>query len=354
MNTIQRNKLYWVLQIVGWGAVALVNFALQVTRPSAGIFEESISAVVLVCNGIITTALIRFLVKKYHVFDMKLGTVLLAALFLGLLFSLVFIVNQFAALSFYEYVQHGESDAFSVNVVVRNYFGALPIIFGWLACYIGVSYLFRWKKSEIEMAKLDSELKTTQLNTLIAQLNPHFMFNCLNNIRSLILEDAEKSREMLTALSKVLRYSLNNAQEQFIALNEELDIVDEYIQLSKIQFEERLDFVLDMQFDDEGVMVPILMIQMLIENGIKHGISEVVGGGELKLSLSKEQRFMIIRVENPGVLELNKKKSYSTGLGLMNIKNRLKLLYGDRASFSIRDIDNKVISKVTIPLGVYN
>ena len=103
----------------------------------------------------------------------------------------------------------------------------------WTVCYLAIKLLLRLNKNRLERLQLNSTLKQAQLNTLKGQINPHFMFNSLNNIRGLMLEDVEKSREMLTKLSEMLRYSLTKNDINAIALEEELEMVDNYIALSK-------------------------------------------------------------------------------------------------------------------------
>ena len=180
-----------------------------------------------------------------------------------------------------------------------------------------------------------------------SQINPHFMFNSLNNIRGLMLEDVDRSREMLTKLSEMLRYSLTKNNIDAIAVEEELEMVDNYIDLSKIQFEDRLEFVKDIQKDCLHIQIPPMIIQLLVENAAKHGISNLKNGGRISLKISKGNDELSIQVANTGELRISKN---STQLGLNNIRQRLKLLYGDEAQFSLAEVDNEVIADIKIPL----
>ncbi len=173
------------------------------------------------------------------------------------------------------------------------------------------------------------------------------MFNSLNNIRGLMLEDVEKSRDMITRLSEMLRYSLTKNKIDTIVLKEELEMVDNYIELSKIQFEDRLRF--SSQVDEKllNVEIPPMIIQMLVENAIKHGISNLRNGGNISLSISESKKQLIIKVSNSGVLTESKS---TTKVGLDNIKKRLALLYKDEASFFLKAEDNTVIATIKLPL----
>jgi LytS/YehU family sensor histidine kinase len=131
-------------------------------------------------------------------------------------------------------------------------------------------------KSRETRLELESNLKESQLNTLKGQINPHFMFNSLNNIRGLMLEDVTAARNMLTSLSETLRYSLTKSESNSIALEDELDMVKNYIELSKIQLESRLQFESFIDENSLSTQIPPMIIQMLIENAIKHGISNLI------------------------------------------------------------------------------
>ena len=186
------------------------------------------------------------------------------------------------------------------------------------------------------------------MNTLKGQINPHFMFNSLNNIRGLMLEDVEKSRDMLTKLSEMLRYSLTKNSVDGIALAEELEMVDNYIALSKIQFEDRLEFHKSVAEDTLQQQIPPMIIQLLVENAAKHGISNLKNGGTIDLEVTKNTEQLNIQVKNTGKLQIAKN---STQVGLKNIKQRLKLLYGEKAAFSLKEVEDNVIANITIPLS---
>ena len=195
--------------------------------------------------------------------------------------------------------------------------------------------------------KLESNLKESQLNTLKGQINPHFMFNSLNNIRGLMLEDVDRARNMLTSLSETLRYSLTKSNVNSIALEDELEMVENYIDISKIQFENRLQFETNIDKTSLNTQIPPMIIQMLVENAIKHGISNLKEGGKVKLLTSIENGQLLIEVTNSGKLSSSPN---STQLGLKNIRQRLKLLYGEAATFSIKELGNKVVATIIIPI----
>lgn len=223
--------------------------------------------------------------------------------------------------------------------------------FVWIVWYLIWSFmnLYREVKAEkIKNAELQANLKESQLNTLKGQINPHFMFNSLNNIRGLMLEDVDGARNMLTNLSETLRYSLTKSNVNSIALEDELEMVENYIEISKIQFEDRLQFKTDIDDASLNKQIPPMIIQMLVENAIKHGISKLKKGGLVSLKIAIKNNQLQIEVSNSGTLQNNKT---STQLGLQNIKKRLELLYGKHATFNLNEIEKQVVATIKIPLS---
>ncbi|MEO0902886.1 MAG: histidine kinase, partial [Bacteroidota bacterium] len=157
----------------------------------------------------------------------------------------------------------------------------------------------------------------------------------------------DKSREMLTKLSEILRYSMTKNNINSIPVEEELEVVDNYIDLSKIQFEDRLEFVKQIDESTLSLEIPPMVIQLLVENAVKHGISNLKHGGKIILSIKKDIDLLQIEVKNTGKLKI---AHNTTQLGLKNIRQRLKLLYADKASFYLREIADEVVALIKIPL----
>ncbi len=218
----------------------------------------------------------------------------------------------------------------------------------WAGFYVAVKGLMELNNGRETRLQLESNLKESQLNTLKGQINPHFMFNSLNNIRGLMLEDVDRARYMLTSLSETLRYSLTKSDSNAIALEDELEMVENYIEISKIQFEDRLQFHTNIDKSTLNIQIPPMIIQMLVENAIKHGISNLKEGGKISLSASLKTNHLLIEVANTGVLSQSED---STQLGLKNIKKRLELLYGETASFHLKEIEKQVVATIKIPVA---
>jgi two-component sensor histidine kinase len=217
----------------------------------------------------------------------------------------------------------------------------------WLFVVLTLKLVHHINTIKVRQLQLEANLKEAQLNTLKGQINPHFMFNSLNNIRGLMLEDVDKARGMLTSLSETLRYSLTKSDVNSISLEDELEMVENYIEISKIQFENRLQFKTDIVPESLNKQIPPMIIQMLVENALKHGISNLKSGGEVRLTTTVNNEQLQIEVANSGTLH---KSENTTQLGLQNIKKRLELLYGKEATFTLPEIENEVVATIKMPL----
>lgn len=208
----------------------------------------------------------------------------------------------------------------------------------WMFIYISITGNRRVKETELINLRLQNNLKEAELINLTSQLNPHFLFNALNNIRFTIYEDAAKADTMLTNLSDMLRYSLERSKHEKVALSEELEIIERYIALIKVQMEERLQFTLALAPNIQRYLIPPMILQLLVENAVKHGIDQRRDGGEIFLGAELINDQLIFTINNncadqPAASTLA--NATNTGIGLRNIKQRLYLLYGANASMDI-------------------
>jgi len=215
---------------------------------------------------------------------------------------------------------------FSFNKFISTMFACLF----WIAPYLVVSINRRIKQSEVDNLQLQNNLKDAQLLSLSAQLNPHFLFNSLNNIRFMVHENQQKADDVIVSLSEILRYSLVQGKKEKTSLAQELAIVQQYINIVSLQLEGRLDFQLKVSLVNKKVLLPPMIIQLLIENAIKHGIDNIKHTSLLVVNISQEKQKLVIKVTNP--IAHNTAETEGTGIGLANIRQRLILLYGDQAN----------------------
>jgi sensor histidine kinase YesM len=229
--------------------------------------------------------------------------------------------------------------------IVTQFFASLFLYFIWSLVYFVYHYFENYKAA----LKYQASINEIQLNKLKSQLNPHFIFNGLNSIRALIDEDPGKAKQAVTQLSNILRNTLGMNEKKLINFTDELRTIKDYLDLENVRYEERLQTEFEIDPDSYRYAVPPLMVQTLVENGIKHGIATLVEGGILKLTTQVDNGTMKISIKNSGHYE-NGQKDTRGGYGIANTVQRLKLLYGDKAHFNIYNQGEEfVITEVIIP-----
>ena len=350
MHYLSRKKQFWVCQIVGWSMLATANLLLRLMPDFNNVGEQIANSLVLLLFGLLTSLGLRVFYIKSRMIEKSLSRMVLPVLICSLISTSAMALFMLGTISLLHSTNPDYDSALGHMNIISNIIGLYPITLIWSCIYIGVQSLQRWKQVESEKLSLQLALKEAQLNTLIGQINPHFMFNSLNNIRALMLEDINQARASITQLSNVMRHALSADKKSHIPLEQELKVIEEFIAISGIQYEGRLKF--KSKVDDHllHVLVPPMMIQMLIENAIKHGISLVKGGGVLSLEINKQADFIFIQVCNPGSLKPSSTSSTSTNIGLHNIRKRLQLLYGSSASLELSEADETVIATLTFPI----
>ncbi|RSZ58837.1 histidine kinase [Massilia atriviolacea] len=219
----------------------------------------------------------------------------------------------------------------------------------WGFIYISVSSSRRIKNAELFNLRLQNNLKEAQLSSLSNQLNPHFLFNSLNNIRFMIHEDAQRADAMITSFSEILRYSLESSRREKVSLRHEVDIITKYLAIVKTQLEERLDFALRIAPGLDDVLMPPMVLQMLVENAVKHGLDQLQGGGKLTVDARQQGQCLQLDVCND-IPNAQAAVPGCTGIGLLNIEQRLHLLYGGAATWNAAHAGAVFRVGITLPL----
>ncbi len=346
-NTMNRKKAYWLSQIIGWGSYAVLNIILLTLLDHFDI-RRVIIILYLCFTGIMVMHIFRAIIKKYGWLNLQLKIliprIIVSSIING---SIIYIVVLAADLA-----SHVDNlSKFKSALSLAEIFQFSIIAFLWELIYFLVHFFENYKKAEIESYIWEAAVKDFELKTLKSQLNPHFMFNALNSIRALIGVDPENAKVAVTKLSNLLRYSLKMERTESVTLHEEIQTVSDYLSLEKIRFEERLKYKIDIDPQSYKVEIPPMMIQTLVENGIKHGISKSTEGGNISINSCIQNSHLHIYIQNTG--QINKEALMnSSGFGINNTKHRLHLLYGETASFNIKNISEKeVFAELIIPIG---
>jgi sensor histidine kinase YesM len=344
---MNRKKAYWISQISGWLAFALVNIILLASLKH--ITGDKLLSILYFCfTGLCFTHIFRGIIKKHNWINLSLKRivprVLISSLIMGIIiYALMYILDIATNIEYLE--------KFKVAIIFVEVFQATTIILLWELIYFSVHFFENYKRAEIESYIWEAAVKDFELKTLKSQLNPHFMFNALNSIRALIGVDPVTAQSAVTRLSNLLRYSLKMERIETVSLQEEMQTVTDYLELESVRFEERLKFKIDIDPKSSKIEIPPMMIQTLVENGIKHGISKKTEGGEIVIKVEVINSNLYIDIKNSGQIEEGALQN-SSGFGISNTKHRLHLLYGEKASFTIKnESENIVIAKLVIPTG---
>ncbi len=220
----------------------------------------------------------------------------------------------------------------------------------WLLVYMVWHYLERNRLGELDKLSLEKIVKELELKTIKSHINPHFIFNSLNSIRALVDENPQRARSAITELANILRSSLQVEKMETVPLHKELGIVKDYLALEQIRFEERLKIEMDIDEDTLEQPVPPMMLQTLVENAIKHGISKKIDGGIIRIiSRFVNDHFELV-VQNTGLLST---AIDNEGFGIKSTRDRLKFLYKTNSDFQIQNINgNKVEAKISMPVAL--
>lgn len=299
----------------------------------------------VVLTGLFVSHLFRIIILSKKVFEKNLQSQLVTLLVLLLTGSAVQTVFQIICSYF---VDAGDEEAkLRFTIVLVYYINWLLIYLVWLMLYAFYQYIQKQRSKVIQDLKLKALGNEIELSNLRSQLNPHFMFNSMNSIRALVDENPQNAKLAITKLSSILRSALQFGKRNFIDFKEEIEFVKDYLFLEKIRFEERLNF--NFQIDDQlmSLKFPPLMLQTIVENSIKHGISTLPEGGSISVEAFTKNKYCIITVKNTGRINANLVES---GIGLPNTAKRLKLLYGEEAAIQLQEQNNEVICEIKLPL----
>ena len=362
MNRVKLSR-YWAFQLLGWGTFALMHtffaytFGKLADHQDVQLFFGRLS--VFVSLGLIVTHIMRFVIIRLNILQKTFEKQILQFLFLTTSFSVVVSYLNARLLYQFNWLFAHEIEAMETNfllLVLTGAFTGFIYFFIWNLIYFMYHYVTKSRRQQMDTLQLESLVKELELKTIKAHINPHFIFNALNSIRALIDEDPGRARRAITELSNILRSSLKAEKGETVSFNDELKIVKDYLALENMRFEDRLQVEYDIDEDTLDQQVPPMMLQTLVENAIKHGISRQVNGGVVRVISDLRSGYHLLAVQNTGQLATG---SSSGGFGISSTKDRLNLLYGNKAKFEIRQaeptlVEAKVLIPVTINQHVYN
>jgi len=338
---------YWLCQIGGWSTYIIVFtfFYITLRNTNTPYFFENVFLDAFI--GLAITHIMRLFIRRMHFLDASLDKQILYMVLTTAGFSFFF-----SFISIYvEEILHITSPKFQqlgfVSRILYASLGNFMFLIIWNLIYFTYHYVKKSQQEKIDKVKLQSVVKDLELKTIKAHINPHFIFNALNSIRALVDENPQRAREAITELSNLLRSSMQAEKTETTPLSKELNIVRDYLALEHIRFEDRLNIEYNINEDTLNQPIPPMMLQTLVENAIKHGISKKMEGGVIKIiSDFKNNQHQLI-VKNTGHINGDFNPD---GFGLYSTQSRLMLLYGEKAHFEIKNnSDNMVQAIITMP-----
>ena len=348
MSTTSKTTIYWVSQILGWSLFYLMvlgaNVVMEMIIPTTNFYFYIIEAIMF---SILCTHLIRYIIIKYDWLKSSILNIILKSVTVAIASSIIFesieyLMTLVVSKDFY-------TDSARSIITSSKFIGSIignSVLFSfWLSFYYAYLFIEKSRTQEIKSLKFKASRNEIELKNLREQINPHFLFNSLNSIKALVEIDKDEAKVAITKLSNLLRKSIQLGRHKLITIKEELEIVETYIDLEKIRFEERIQATIQVSQDTYDCSIPPLMIQTLAENAIKHGLSKSIDGGVLEIIINKKGDILTILIQNTGNLD---KIGESEGIGIYNTKKRLDILFGKKAKFNMSQQDNLVCVEIQI------
>lgn len=347
LNKLNSFPKYWLFQVVGWTLFTCINVFFALTY---NLFDRQfiLRISIYVVIGFLMSHVMREVIKSVGLLKQNVNVQLFGFVLVSFGFAVVVGTMETYASMFLQLEYKEEAKFEILQKIVSNMFTSFIYFFIWNCIYFIYHYVSETRKNQLDNLKLEALVKSLELKTIKSHINPHFIFNALNSIRALIDEDPNRARQAVTGLSKLLRSSMQSDQQEIISLERELDTVKDYLALEFIRFEDRLKLVYQIDEITLDHPIPPMMLQTLVENAIKHGISRTIEGGEITVSTKAYADQYELRVVNSGKLNLTEGHE---GFGLTSTTNRLNLIFGDKATFTINQIAPELVeAKVIIPL----
>jgi two-component system LytT family sensor kinase len=328
-----KNRAFWVLQSIGWTGYFILRSLSGLANSMGAIFI--VHALLLTATGYSLTLLMASLFRR--LITMKVAWTLLLS-FVTVLVA----AGIFSVIETWSYATFMKPDYKPAGL---EYLGALMLDFvlliAWSALYYLINYYLLLEEEIDQRARLEHAASSAQLAMLRYQLNPHFLFNTLNSISTLVLlKQTERANAMLARLSSFLRYTLANEPTAQVTLAQEVETLKLYLEIEKMRFEDRLrpHFRIDAQ--TIGARLPSLLLQPLIENAIKYAVTPSETGADIWVRAERQGNGVRIEVADSGAGNaISIANSQSTGVGLANIRDRLAQAYGGAHAFTTRKND---------------
>ena len=327
--------LYWWCQLSGWGAFFLVNVITSQGYTTVSWHLVLGYAVMAACGVLLSHGYRSFILRRNWT-DLPPARLIPRAVAANFILAVLLVAAGFAYFGATGETKLPARGATAFVAMVILFTGNDFILFTvWSGIYFAVAYWKRQRRLEIERYQAQTALAEAELRSLKSQLNPHFLFNSLNSLRALVVENPARAQEAITHLAGILRYQLQSGERALVPLANELETVEQYLALELIRFEDRLTVEREIEPGALPLLIPPLALQTLVENAVKYGVSRDAGMSRIKLTTKVVDQRLEISIGNTGALR--SASGDSTGVGLTNLRTRLRLLFAEDASLELRE-----------------
>lgn len=337
---------YWLFQLLGWGLFIGINifFAITYNLNDAQFLSR---LAIYVGVGLLFSHIMRLSIKRIDLLTRPINYQLIGFVLLSILFGVIIGIIETYLSDFLNLEYKEEKVLNKGQKISSNIFTSFTYLFIWNCIYFIYHYIDQTRKTQLDKLKLEALVKTLELKTIKSHINPHFIFNALNSIRALVDEDPERARKAILELSNILRSSIQVDKVEITSLKKEMAIVKDYLALEYIRFADRLKIEYDIEDTTLDYAIPPMMLQTLVENAIKHGLSKQPGDCLIKIIAKIEGGKLNLMVQNTGILQTTE----NDGFGLQSTRDRLNILYSGEAEFNIYQCTpNQVTAKLIIPI----
>jgi LytS/YehU family sensor histidine kinase len=320
----EKARAFWMLQAAGWSGYFILRTVSGISNNFS--FDGEIRVIIETIIGYCLTLLLSALYGYYRRLPRVAG-ILLTLTTLALATIIYAVLEAFT----FSLVTPLAESGISIARVVGFLFFTVTVLCGWSALYFGINFYLIVEQQADQMQLLENQASHAQLAMLRYQLNPHFLFNTLNSISTLVLlKQTERANVMLSRLSSFLRYTLANEPTAHVTLAQEVETLKLYLEIEKMRFDERLRPHFDIDPRVAKARLPSLLLQPLVENGIKYAVTPQEEGADITVSARLVGERVLISVSDtgPGLIEVKTRPTLSTGVGLANIKERLAQSFG--------------------------
>ena len=324
-----KSRAFWNLQGAGWaGVTALYSVTVVANnQPLSLLFEVLISTLTGFSISLLMSVVFRYVINQRPLvtWSTTAAVVISATLLYAYIDTWVL-----------QTIREGANETAFAQLMVTALFRDGLLLGGWSALYFAINYFVRAEEQADQMIRLEAAATSAQLNMLRYQLNPHFLFNTLNSISTLVmLKQTDQANAMLSRLSSFLRFTLINEAEAKVTLAQEIDTLKAYMDIEKMRFEERLRVEFSIDHDIIDALVPSLMLQPLVENAIKYAVTPQEDGADISIIAQRagDRLRVIVSDSGPGLQATAPDPKFSTGVGMTNTRERLIQAYGEDQRF---------------------